>query len=367
MISSDSHDREEASIKPMITSEAYEDTSEPDNSSQTGSSYAPSVFSIDSVGSSWSELSTEEFISAATELVLLFLNDEFLKPLYPVAVQSPKIGAERFENNFRRLLKLFSAGLTKEAKTPLHVKAAKLIGARAPFVASNIRLRFNAQENEVEEVNEQIGRTGEEKKGNRKLILEPDRDTQSKLEHHIRTWINDTEDYSDPDDLSSLTEVKDFIVSSHAFKVLRQSLSDFVFPPPEASGSNTNERVTIEQPQDAKDAPQLVEISSREGLSKSMGSPDRDNGCFAYNNRVFEFTPWMTVPPLEWADRIKETIELSVGCPVIWWPLQPRKTVCGKGETRISWKCVSWHSRVIARRFTFHFHPQGYMNSFALG
>ena len=117
-----------------------------------------------------------------------------------------------------------------------------------------------------------------------------------------------------------------------------------LFPAAEGSGSKTNEPFPTEQAQDVKDPDQSVEISDREALSDTLGDPDSDNGYFLYNNRVFEFTPGTTASPPEWTDRIKEIVEIKIGCPVIWWPLQPRKTLCHRDQTRVSWKCVSWRS-----------------------
>lgn len=127
-------------------SESYQDTGASDHESLPDSSYQPSIFSIASEMSSISHLSAEEYVSAVAELVGLLLEDDVLRQLCQAAKDCPEIGADRFENNFRRLLKLLSADLAIESQCSLHTQAAKFVGTRAAFVASKIRQYFDPED-----------------------------------------------------------------------------------------------------------------------------------------------------------------------------------------------------------------------------
>lgn len=51
------------------------------------------------------------------------------------------------------------------------------------------------------------------------------------------------------------------------------------------------------------------------------------------------FTSSDRVELLELTDRIKQSLENMCG-QTIWWPLKPRRQICPRRFTRISWKCV---------------------------
>ena len=175
-----------------------------DDTPSVASTRSPSIFSTNSM-SLFSQYSAQDLESAIEELVTLLANDEVLKPLYLLAVQSKSIGGDRLENNLRRLLGSYSYDLGKTAKDALERGAAHLVRSRARYAANAIRRKFELR-------NEDVG-----------IVL-------SVREESNISSDEDGLDESDGEDIPSLTQVKLFMVSGDAFDNLRRNLQNFVCP-----------------------------------------------------------------------------------------------------------------------------------------
>ncbi|KAF4630076.1 hypothetical protein G7Y89_g8065 [Cudoniella acicularis] len=186
------------------------------------------------LSSSKPHLSNEELLTA-TQIVLLLKEDEILNPLYSAAIKNPKIGEERFENNFRRLLESYGVNLQAEAKTPLENGVAELVLSLAIFIASLLRRVFDG--------------TGAERNEQMRLLMLQNIDdrNQKQLEKYLKSWAGsqpqpDQENLPEDQgksptgggqaegDTPSLAGVKPFMTSSKAFQMLRHDFSKFVNP-----------------------------------------------------------------------------------------------------------------------------------------
>ena len=299
-----------------------------DDASSAKSSYAESIFSLASI-SSYSTVPTaysqEELLSAAEELAILLANDEVLKPLYPCALESKRIGADRFIRNFRRLLKVFSRGLESEAQRPEHKLVANFVRIRAAFVAQYLRYLV---EPATGSLNLDLGVPVDEIKKERleeflrslngalkeDLGAEPGRDGES----------SDSEDEleNEPEqaDISSLTEVTAFILSSMAFEKLRRDFQDFVQPKPRKEARPKIERVSPDTRfYERAEAP----ITALETFSGNIW-------------RAESVEP--NVPPANQAKRLIMSHIHSV-----WsWLVQNMQSP-PLGYQRITWTCVSYY------------------------
>ena len=117
-----------------------------DQASITNPSYAASVFSTAlSEESALSQPSLENIRSAKHEMVLFFLSDAELRPLFVSAVQDPTIGGDRLERNFRRLLADYSAELLAITNVKVYREAAKLVRSSAAFISERIHQHFEPE------------------------------------------------------------------------------------------------------------------------------------------------------------------------------------------------------------------------------
>jgi uncharacterized membrane protein len=80
------------------------------------SSEAESVLSVAASTSSRSSITGEVEILAGKEFAEMLLDDEELKSMFILAVESDKNGVEKLERNIRRLLNQFSVALKQEAR-----------------------------------------------------------------------------------------------------------------------------------------------------------------------------------------------------------------------------------------------------------
>jgi len=103
----------------------------------TNPHYAESIFSaVLTELSSSSHSSTDYIIAARDEIADLLLTDDDIRALVITALSDPKIGAQRFARNLRRLLIEFSKDLLIEASSPVHKETAKLIRTQSLQIAN---------------------------------------------------------------------------------------------------------------------------------------------------------------------------------------------------------------------------------------
>ncbi|KAK0671564.1 hypothetical protein QBC41DRAFT_270230 [Cercophora samala] len=188
-----------AHLAPRLDSDGYDDSDGSD---------LESIFSeAPSLASSQSSVPNAVDNSAIDELKYMLLNHEMLEPVLATALS--RVGPDRFQRNFRRLLVRYSRGLRKEAGTGLQMKAAKFVQAAALRVSIAIR-------NEIE-VNGERSNKGK---------------TRAKLLAYLTQDVPSSDEESDYDTeeaaLQTLDDVKNFMVSSSAFSALNRSLRSWI-------------------------------------------------------------------------------------------------------------------------------------------
>ena len=226
----DAREWSSSSSQNETTEIAVEDSVFGDTSSV--SSLADTTFS-DQGASLSSQSSTEDLITAADELVALLQADKELKPLYTIALTKASLGAERFERNFHRLLKMYAKDLKVEAKEPLHYMAAQLTYSRARYVVNAIRKQYDQDyKDRTEKLAFAIRQKARERLDRYLSRLDP-RDQHKAL----ATDLNDDTDASTSDEdewdndsapLRTLEQVKAFMISGEAIKNLRRRFKSFL-------------------------------------------------------------------------------------------------------------------------------------------
>jgi hypothetical protein len=333
--------------------------------SQTTDSNPPSVFSDPPSGSSSSQLSTTNLLSSVDQLVALLLGDQTLNNLYTAALQRPTIEPEHFERKFRHLLNQYSLDLTREAaQTPLHQEAANFVRFRARYVSNRIRKAFELADERGKHLSSWLESEKSSEKDLGRFIHEWN-DSSSPLLKHDEARDSDAEELDNLDEvdideniennLQSLANFKEFMVSGNAFRNLQQNLKDFVHPPsatkdhtqPSTDAKNTtlNPKAAVSSGQasrnldDADEDKSLLEENQQDPphhLSLTNSTILMDHGKFVC------FTPSALVSSPGLINQAKKIVEVSLGCPIIWWPLQPLKETCPEDYARISWDCVSF-------------------------
>ncbi|CAN9266188.1 unnamed protein product [Alternaria alternata] len=172
-----------------------------------------SIFSVPSLASSASEMSKGSGYSATQiaittkEVLSIFRDDKILQPLYTTAIYGP-IGPRKFGNTFRRLLKSFSENLKDEAQDRLDFLAARLVALKVRDIADAILERYQPGHAPALDTDE----------GKGQLPLDYDDQDPS-----------DEDAYVDETIFGDLTNVREFLVQSAAFKLLQMNLQRFVF------------------------------------------------------------------------------------------------------------------------------------------
>jgi hypothetical protein len=175
-----------------------------------------SIFSIASLASSATDLSKAsgfsivQIATATRELLAIFRDDEVLQSLYATAIHG-KIGPRKFANNFRRLLKIYSENLKEEANDRLDYLAAQLVALKARHIAEAIVERYQT-------VLAPTLSDGEP------AIPDKRNDSSSDEDEHFQPGVDESV-------FDELTNFRDFLVESAAFKEFRTSLQQFVSSP----------------------------------------------------------------------------------------------------------------------------------------
>ncbi|KAI4911823.1 hypothetical protein J4E90_006640 [Alternaria incomplexa] len=186
-----------------------------DNVSVTSSNEG-SVFSISSLASSATDLSkgsgysAVQIATATRELLSIFRDDDNLQPLYTTAIHGI-VGPRRFANTFRRLLKAFADRLKDEAQDRLDFLAARLVALKAREISEAILERY------------QLGKAPEldELEEREVTLSRPDDQDSSDEDEYEETNVDETV-------FEELTNIREFLIQSAAFRLLRADLQNFV-------------------------------------------------------------------------------------------------------------------------------------------
>jgi tetratricopeptide (TPR) repeat protein len=303
------------------------------DTSLVGSYYPSSVFSLSSAGS-LSSIHSLDLRSAEEEFVSFLLNDAILQPLYQLCFESDRIGAQRFENNFRRLLKLFANDLRSEAQDKVQKSAVYFVRSRARNIAHCIWREYEPDRAGVthteqekgndfdvkQRLNEFLGSLDKTYQQEERGFFDHAQPLQTAVSHDV--GAHDSSSDSDESDdgsegehgLFALASVKAFLLSSNAFQNLRENLQQFAHSP--SKGSAIANKTTHP-------------LSLTEAVHINDG------------NVSLVLTPWKLVERPSKLDKLKGLVEGFARQPIHWWPLRERVPECPEGNFRLSWSCVS--------------------------
>jgi hypothetical protein len=292
----------------------------------TDSEISSNVASVLSVAASKnsSKTSNQDKINqdAADEFVLLLLKDEHLKSLYMAAIQNNKVGADRFERNFRRLLNQYSVDLMKEANSGDEKSAAYLVRSRSRYIANDVRRKLVPLSGGL--LAETLKGQGVFDRG--RILEEYLNSVPEKAVVKAKDEVSDSDSESELDDavlddgvgnekLIRLSKVKDFMTSSKAFLMLRSNFQQFVQPDFRSKLSRLIEKRSgvIGHTSLALDLAQIEPYQLTIIFEDNLSFSNRLKGIFE--------------------DLTQESWE--------WWPFKPRKRSLHRGEARLLWSCVS--------------------------
>ncbi|KAE8363618.1 hypothetical protein BDV27DRAFT_158635 [Aspergillus caelatus] len=190
-----------------------------------------SIFSEASILSSQSSQGELRAI-AISELASLLLNDDKLRALFPTAML--RVGPDRFQRNFTRILKKFGRNLKGEAANELQSQAAHFVQLSAQRTATEIR-KMLQQDNTKLPIEQ---RSDAPKAARVNAWLESQKEDHTKLhfEDPPDAYTNGSSTESDSDDpegpeqasFSSLEGVQRFLLTTHAFMYLCQEFSEWL-------------------------------------------------------------------------------------------------------------------------------------------
>ncbi|KAI9874743.1 MAG: hypothetical protein M1830_009336 [Pleopsidium flavum] len=324
-----------------ISSDIYSDITS-DISSDGGS-----VFSVAaSTMSSKSSVVPDQIADlAADEFVSLLLGDEEFRFLSPAAIESNRVGAERFKRNFRRLLNQYSIDLKKEARSEVQRAAVYLVRSRSRYIANDFLRKIDSGREDGRQYDKLKGQSIDEVKS---LIFEQYlnklnlTDKTVTLKNDGATYKGgtdqsediDSESCSEDDDSDDggtesqnhenhfdLSRVKDFLISSTAFLMFRENFRQFVHP---------SFKFKLY------------------GLIAKLSEPSKSK----LNSLIMELE---LVPPgqvlVSYQDNstflnyIKGAVEDLTGETWEWWPLKPRMRSLPLGYARLHWRCPCGEER----------------------
>ncbi|RDW79078.1 uncharacterized protein DSM5745_05930 [Aspergillus mulundensis] len=197
-------------------------------SSKWDASDIESIFSTNSMSSQSSHPDHPEITAIAIiELTNMLLDDQDLKLLYPLAIS--KVGPDRFQRNFARILKHYGRSLHGEASNEVQRQAAQFVRLSARRTAAKIRIACLQDSPELP-----LGTKVESEESN--LVLNAWLVAQMENHAYSGADVNEISEDSDSSSsesgpqssLSTLKEVKEFMVSTKAFRGLRQEFREWL-------------------------------------------------------------------------------------------------------------------------------------------
>jgi hypothetical protein len=314
--------------------------------------------------SSKTSIQGEISLFAADEFITLLLEDEELRVLFAAAIQSGRVGPERFERNLRRLLNQYSVNLKEEADSNEEKAAVYLIRSRSRYLANDIRRKLTSvkdSDRQYEILTEQSDHKINSLKAVERYLAEsnPIDETARVEDSNIRRPANflsadsgneaesserqpegvnsDSDDGDSADDditesqnyekLPKLSMVKDFMITSTAFSMFRENLRQFIQP---ASRSKLGRLLAkLSKPERNNSIP--------ESSKSKLRSLIRDLDCISPGQIRISYQESSSL-----LNHLKGIVEELTKETSEWWPLKPRMRDLSPGYARLRWDCVSF-------------------------
>jgi hypothetical protein len=315
--------------------------------------------------SSKTSIHGETGLFAADEFITLLLEDEELRVLFAAAIQSDRVGPERFERNLRRLLNQYFIDLKEEAQRNEEKAAVYLIRSRSRYLANDIRRKLTsakdsdkqyeiltkrsdnkinslrAVEQYLAESNpiDETARMEDNNISRPANVLSDDSGNQAESSERQPEGINsdsDFEENSADDDITEsqnyeklpkLSMVKHFMITSSAFSMFRENLRQFIQA---ASRSKLGRLLAkLSKPERNNAIPESSKSKLR-SLIRDLDfiSPGQIRISYQESSSLLNHFKGIV------EELTKETWE--------WRPLKPRMRPLSPGYARLCWDCVSF-------------------------
>ena len=259
-----------------------------------------SVFSVAATVTTSTSFSVGELDDFLIQELANFLwEDSVLHDLYSVGLHDAKIGRDRFQRNFRRLLKQFALDLKLEATDREQFRAANFISNQSGAVSREICVRVAGPKKTPQIPRDQEDSSNEE-----------------------------AEDPPSEDEEYSLSQVKQFILSSFAFAAFRDNLRNFVQP---TLQSKFGELIRVAKGQRA-----LPHCHVQDNWIRTCLSEVR---CI--DPSMVEISRGTND---SWTNNFKIFVENWTRQRWDWWPFVPAQHPLDSDQVRLKWLCVSFYA-----------------------
>lgn len=182
-----------------------------------------------------------DHIKATHEITYIFLQDEEMSGLFAAGLS--RVGNNKLEKTYTRLLRLFVKELRKEARTPFEQQVGRLMEFWARFISPTMLWVIDPSAGEMDRAEMMRILLGQREE--REVVLERFLQAQgnevSSTEGGLTGLVkampaatdsdegtSDGSEVNDGPDLRRLEQLREFIVSSKAFAMLRTRLKNFV-------------------------------------------------------------------------------------------------------------------------------------------
>ncbi|KAK3323050.1 hypothetical protein B0H66DRAFT_555718 [Apodospora peruviana] len=242
-----------------------------------------SIMSEISLASSQSSVHPDVSQGAEDEIRDVFLSHEALNQLLPIAVR--KVGPERFQRNFRRLLVQYSRDLSAEAQTPLQRTAARALRSLAYQVSVQIS---NQITDTIVNDNIAVSTPRSKQERTRAKILEYLQHMQVE-DVESEHGDEDSDEAGGDDDepletgLQALESARGFLTSSKAFSSFCRAFKNWINPETEAETRLVDEalsKMQVKEPlgNSHSDVDNQNETQRREEKARGRPTPAEARG-----------------------------------------------------------------------------------------
>ncbi|KAI4929398.1 uncharacterized protein J4E92_005062 [Alternaria infectoria] len=204
--------------------------------------------------------SAVQIATATREVLSIFRDHEALHPLYTIAIEGA-IGPRKFVNAFRRLLKAFADRLKDEAQDRLDVLAARLVALKAREISEAILERY------------ELGKAPELDAPEERESAFTLPDDSSDEDEHGETNVDETI-------FEELTNIREFLIQSAAFKLLQADLQDYLLSKRRSKKPSIVRQADLDQEEKTNGINGLQKPDSRTDAHARSTESAIENDCF---------------------------------------------------------------------------------------
>ena len=257
--------------------------------------------------------SESELNLAREQFFFLLAGNDHIRSMCSIANDLQDLRADAFETRIRRLLRLMSTDLKREATSQTQKATGSLVSRHAESLAQQLRQTYFESHDQVltlDTISQDLSLS------KKQLLDEWIRKKTDSVEDYDQILsegeeVSDLDDEAADSDLPSLKSVTNFVLSSTAFSRFCAELQRFIVNAMwESVGRQWKAETATRLPLGFRE---LEKDEIRMSSSEHLG----------------------------FLDRVQLTLENYSGQVWDWWPLRHPRAMLKKGKVRIYWRCVS--------------------------